>query len=429
MATTRRQFIKRTAAATAAGLLLPGITFARRGEGATGSRRILVVVQLVGGNDGLNTVIPYKDARYYALRPTLGFKEEELRDADGKPTVINGEFGLHPALKELKQMYDERKLAIVLGVGYPNGDLSHAASTEIWQTAEVGAARRFGWLGRYADHLLQGKPDFAAVAVGTSTIAKTFIGERRAVPLVTRLGESGFALNFIPERNNFTTTFRALHGREFPQGSLYNAITQAARGAERGAESVQEALTRYQSSVVYAATNPLAQALKTVAVLATGLPDSYLFHVSYPAFFDTHSQQIGTQADRYRDKFAGFHALEMRRLSEAIKLFFDDLTEQGLADNVMLMTYSEFGRRPNENASLGTDHGTSSNLFVIGDHVRGGDLYGAQPSLSTMQLDLDGNQRFTTDFRSVYATVMDNWLAEIESERILGARFPHLGFL
>ena len=428
MATTRRQFIKRGAGAVSAGLLMPHVLFARRGTEAGDGRRILVVIQLTGGNDGLNTVIPYTDARYYALRPTLGFKAEELKDADGRSTLLNGEFGLHPALKEFKQFYDAGKLAIVLGVGYPDADLSHAISTDVWQTAEISGARRFGWLGRYADHALLGKSDFAGLAIGSSYMPRAFLGEKRAVPLINRLGESSFAVNFTPEYANFTTTLRALYSREAPAGSFKDAILQATRGADRGGENLQAALARYQSNVVYPAGNPLAQALRSVAVLAAGLPDSYLFHVSYPCFFDTHSRQVGTDADGYRNKSLGYHALDLGRLSEAVKVFYDDMTGQGLADNLLLMTYSEFGRRPNENASLGTDHGTASNLFVLGDRVNG-DFYGRQPSLATTELDGEGNPRFTTDFRSVYATVIDNWLAEIDSAQVLGARYPHLDFI
>lgn len=429
MATTRRQFIKRSAGALSAGLLMPQILFARRKIMTGSDRRILVVLQLNGGNDGLNTVIPYKDGRYAALRPTLGFKEEELKDAQGKSTILNGEFGLHPSLPELKQLYDEGRLAAVLGVGYPDPDGSHAISMERWQTGNADAGKKSGWLGRYADSVLLGKDELAGVNIGSSFAQTVFRGERRSVPLINRLGEGAFTVFSPSERGNFTDTIRAIHRREFAQGSFMGAITQALRSAEKGSESLQSAVAQYRSSVVYTATNPVAMALKTVAVLAAGLPDSYIFHVAYTGFFDTHARQIGSSADNYRNKLLGVHATEMARLSEAIKLFYDDMKEHGLNENCLLMTYSEFGRRPYENASMGTDHGTASNLFVVGDAVKGGDLYGLQPSLAAGDFDAEGNLRFTTDFRSVYATVLDRWLAEIESERILGARFPHLGFL
>jgi uncharacterized protein (DUF1501 family) len=429
MATTRRQFIKRGAGALSAGLLMPQILFARRKAAADGNRRILVVVQLNGGNDGLNTVIPYTEARYAALRPMIGFKEHELKDGQGKSTILNSEFALHPSLGELKQFYDERKLAVILGVGYPDPDYSHAISMQRWQVGSADSKKKSGWLGRYADSVLLGKDELAGVVVGSSFAQTVFRGERRSAPLINKLGEGAFTIFSPSERGIFTETIRAINKREFAQGSFLEAITQALRSADKGSESVQGAVARYRSSVAYPETNPAAIALKTVAVLAAGLPDSYIFHVAFPGFFDTHARQIGTSADNYSNRLLGVHATEMRRLSEAIKLFYDDMKEHQLNENCLLMTYSEFGRRPYENASMGTDHGTASNLFVVGDAVKGGDLYGMQPSLAASDLSAEGDMRFTTDFRSVYATVLDRWLAEIESARILGANFPHMGFL
>ena len=428
MATTRRHFIKQSAGALSVGLMMPRILFARRGESQTGERHILVVVQLTGGNDGLNTVIPYKDSRYYTLRPNLGFKEAELKDDEGKSTIINSEFGLHPAMKEFKKLYDDGKAAIINGVGYGSATLSHGIATDVWHTANTSGSARLGWLGRYADQTLQGKPDFSAVSVGSSYMPKVFAAEKVAVPLVSRLGETSFVVNWGSERQNFSNTFKAIYKHEAPPGSFQGAITLAAREADTGGEGLQAAVQQYRSRVVYPETNPLAAAMKTVAVLAAGLPESYIFHVAYPCFFDTHAKQIGTDADGYRNKLAGIHALEMSRLSEATKLFHDDMNEQGLGDNYLLMTYSEFGRRPNENASSGTDHGTASNLFVVGNKVKGNDLYGLQPSLNVTDLDADGNVRFTTDFRSIYATVLDKWLGS-DSRSILGGSFENIGFL
>jgi uncharacterized protein (DUF1501 family) len=429
MATTRRQFIKQSAAAFSAGLLMPRILFARGRRAAFSGRRILVVVQLSGGNDGLNTVIPYKDPRYLALRPALGFREEELKDDQGGSMIIGGEFGLHPRLKDLKRLYDDRRLAIVMGAGYPNPDLSHSTSTDIWQTAMVGTTGRLGWLGRYTDLAFDGKPEFSAVAVGSSNLPRILSAQKRAVPLVNKLGDSAFVFSFTPEFDNFSNTLRTLYQREFPEGSFKAAISEAGRTAEKGTQSLQDALAKYTSTVVYPDNNPVAAALKTVAVLASGIPDSYLFHVAYPSAFDTHSQQIDTDEAGVADRLAGIHADEMLRLSEAIKSFNDDMIEQGLGGDFVLMTYSEFGRRPGENASLGTDHGSASNLFVVGSAVRGGQLYGAQPSLNESDLDTDGNMRFTTDFRSVYATILDNWLGDVDSERVLGEPFAPVGFL
>lgn len=428
MATTRRQFIKRSATALSVGLMMPQVIFARRGAQADDSRRILVVIQLSGGNDGLNTFIPYTDSRYQALRPLVGFKENELIDNEGKSTILNGEFALHPALKEIKALFDSGKLAIVNGVGYGSANLSHSVATDVWHKATPEPGVRYGWLGRYADLTLQGKPEFSAVTVGSIFTPKVFSAQKITVPLIQGLGATAFAFHLPAESQQFSATFTSLYQREFSQGSFRDAVTQAARRAASSGGRVQEAVEQYRSSVTYPATN-LAAALQTVAVLAAGVPESYIFHVSYPCFFDTHARQIGTEADGYRNRLIGTHASDLRQLSEAVKAFTDDMNEQGLGDNCLLMTYSEFGRRPNDNASSGTDHGTASNLFVVGNKVKGGEIYGLQPSLKTTDLDTDGNLRFTTDFRSVYATVIENWLGEIEAPQVLGGQFPLLGFL
>jgi len=166
-----------------------------------------------------------------------------------------------------------------------------------------------------------------------------------------------------------------------------------------------------------------------VAILATVFPESVLFHITYFGQFDTHARQIGAEQDQYRNRLTGAHAVEMQRLAEAIKSFNDDLSEQGLADQTVLVTYSEFGRRPNENASSGTDHGTASSLFVVGNAVKGGDLYGLPASLDPADYDAAGNVKFTTDFRSVYATLLDGWMPNGDSRRTLGGDFATLGFL
>lgn len=428
MKTTRREFIKRSATAISITMLAPRFVVAGPPPSA-GARRILVVVQLNGGNDGFNTVIPYTDARYHALRPMLGFKDEELRDTAGNSTVINDQFAFHPALKELKELYGQGRLAVVLGVGYPGADLSHGISTNIWQTANLNQGAGLGWLGRYADAALAGIAPLPAATIGLNYLPRIVFSQKVTIPLVARLGESAFRTGSAFDRNVVIDTFRDLNRRGFPAGSALAKVAEVGVDAERNSGLLEQAVAAYHSSVVYKDTNPLAQALKSVAILATVFPESILFHVAYPSLFDTHARQIGSNEDQYRNRLVGVHATEMQRLSEAVKAFYDDISEHGLADNLVLMTYSEFGRRPNENASSGTDHGTASSMFVVGNPVKGGDLYGLQPSLNAVDYDAVGNVRFTTDFRSVYATLLDKWLPGGDSPRVLGGSFAPLGFL
>lgn len=425
MRATRREFIKQSSTAFSIAMLMPSLAVSRPQESG---RRILVLVQLGGGNDGLNTVIPYKDPRYHSLRPAIGFNEEEFKDAEGNSTIINSEFAFHPALSELKGLFQQGRLAVVQGVGYPTPDLSHGISNAIWQTADVSRQARLGWLGKYADSALAGKSPLSSVAIGFNSLPLVLLASEVNPVLIRRLGESPFRVINAPETDNVVSAFRDNINREFPAGSFLEKLARVGANAERSSGRIQEALDAYHSSVIYKDTNPAAQALKTVAVLASVFPEATVFHVSYLGFFDTHARQIGTLEDP-GNKFLGTHATDLKRLSEAIKAFYDDMVEQGLADDVMLVTYSEFGRRPNENASFGTDHGTASNLFVVGNKVKGGDFYGLQPSLNATDFDTAGNMRFTTDFRSVYATLLDRWLEGGDSEEVLGARFPHLGFL
>lgn len=430
MKTTRRDFIKQSAGAISISFLLPtALQAARRTPFESSGRRILVLVQMRGGNDGLNTFIPYRDSNYHQLRPNLRFTESDLKDDAGNTTIVNNEFGFHPALKELKDLYVQGKLAVVLGVGYPNTDLSHEVSTSIWQTANLDKGKGLGLIGRYADLVFNEQANLPVIAIGSLSPPQIISSDRRNIPMISRLGDTAFETRFGLWRENVINAFRNINARSLPSGSFIEQVARVGASAEGNSGLIESVIGDYQSSVVYAEDNPAAQALKSVAILATSFPESNIFHVGYPSFFDTHAEQIGTKQDGFLNKRVGVHATDLTRISQAIKSFYDDMAEHGLAENVVIATYSEFGRRPNENASHGTDHGSSSVLFVAGDRVKGGDIYGLQPALSPTSLDRTGNMQVTTDFRSVYSTLIDNWLGGVDSQELLGGRFPHLGFL
>lgn len=415
---TRRQFIKRSAGMVTMSLVMPKMLMGgvrSQALAADPNRKILLVIQFLGGNDGLNTVIPYTDARYHSLRPTLSFRESALKDAQGRSMIISNEFGLHPSLSKVKDLYDQNKVAIVLGVGYPKPSGSHFTSSDIWHTANLDA-RGQGWLGKYADMALFGHGDLPLVS-GTFISAKS-ISANKVVPVnLTSFSVPNYAFQTDPQftagRAGQIALLNANNSRSFPEGSFLNTIGKVGVSALRDADQIKLAVDNYRSPVVYP-QNPFAANLQLLVKIIAEVPEVSLVYVTF-FDFDHHAEQ----ADQHRNVLTLF--------SEGVRAFYDDLAAHGLADNVVMLQWSEFGRRPNENGSRGTDHGAASSLFVIGNAVRGG-LYGQQPSLAVTDLDEVGNMKFTVDFRSVYATVLDKWLGG-DSQAVLGSRFENLGFL
>lgn len=429
MPTTRRQFIKRSAAMVSVGVVMPKLWIREaRGHtiGANTNRRILVIIQLAGGNDGLNTVVPYTDSRYYSRRPSLSFKDSELKDKDGRSTIISNEFGFHPALTEIRDLYLSGRVAVMLGVGYPNPNLSHFLSMDIWHTANLTGLGTEGWLGRYADLALVGTAGLPASSVG-GVLPKSLYSNKVVIPSILDFALYDFItdFNYPGDSSNQLNTFQRTAGRSLSTDSINAAINSVGLQAVKGALQVKSAVANYSSSVTYAPDNPLAQGMKMLAQIITTIPEASLLYVSLGGF-DHHSDQISHPNNR-ADKLTGQHAGLLRWFSSAVNTFYDDMAQHGLADNVLMMQWSEFGRRPNENDSFGTDHGTAAPLFVIGNSVRGG-LYGQQPSLAATDLDGAGNMKFTVDFRSVYATVLDRWLG-VDSKTVLGASFENIGFI
>jgi uncharacterized protein (DUF1501 family) len=315
---------------------------------------------------------------------------------------------------------------VTLGVGYPNPNLSHFLSMDIWHTANLTGLGSEGWLGKYADVALVGKVGLPASSVG-GVLPKTLYSNKVVIPSILNFALYDFTtdFNYPGDSNNQLNTFQRTAGRNLPTDTYNGAINSIGLEAVKGALQVKSSVANYSSSVTYAPDNPLAQGMKMLAQIITTIPGASLLYVSLGGF-DHHSDQISHPNNR-SDKFSGQHAGLLRWFSDAVKTFYDDMTQHGLADNVLMMQWSEFGRRPNENDSFGTDHGTAAPLFVIGNPVRGG-LYGQQPSLAATNLDVAGNMRFTVDFRSVYATVLDKWLG-IDSKTVLGASFENVGFL
>jgi uncharacterized protein (DUF1501 family) len=412
------------------GMVLPRIWLsdARADQSAFIPKRKLVVIQLVGGNDGFNTVVPYTDSRYYSLRPALGLREADLKTSDGSSTIISSQYGLHPAMGEIKQLYDQGHVAIVRGVGYPNPSLSHFLSMDVWHTADSNGLGSRGWLGRFADLALIGQPSLTAASIGSLDLPRSLNADKFVVPNIINFSLYNFIADpgYPGDYNNQINAFNVGASRSMSTGTLIKAINDTAFESVRGAQQVQKSVSGYKSTTAYPPNNPLAAGLQMVAQLMTTVPEASLLYVQMGGF-DNHSDQIGNKRDNRSNKLVGDHALLLKWFSEAVKLFHADLTEHGLADDVIIMQWSEFGRRPEENASFGTDHGTAAPIFVIGNVVQGG-LYGVQPSLASTTLDSAGNVKFTVDFREVYATLLDRWLGA-DSKAVLGNQYPNVGFL
>lgn len=415
MPLTRREFIKKSAATITVGALLP--RFGIRGLAQTNpNRHIFVVLQCNGGNDGLNTVIPFTNPRYQALRPTLAFKEGDLKDSQQRSTIISNDFALHPSLGGIKELYDAGRVAVVLGVGYPDPNQSHFTSMDIWHTGNLDEGRGKGWLGKYAD-IAFGNANGLTALSSTFSLPKSLTANQAVIPSIPFQRFSTYDIEvdpaFAAERESRVNLLMANQSRNFPQSEALSAVARNGFGAIEKVSKIKTARESYSSQVVYPEDNQFAQGLKVLAQVATTASESVLLYASI-GDFDHHAQQ------------ANAHAGVLGQFSEGVKLFYEDIAAHGLADNLVMMQWSEFGRRPFENGSRGTDHGAASMMFLIGNPVRGG-IYGEHPSLEEADIDDEGNLKHTVDFRAVYATVLDRWLT-VDSRQILGEQFENIGF-
>ena len=378
---------------------------------------ILVVLQLAGGNDGLNTLVPHADDAYYRSRPRLAVSRQSV-------LKLNDSTGLAPQLPFLKSAYDDGKLAIVQGVGYPNPNRSHFRSTEIWECAtDSDKVSKTGWLGRYFDNACGGTPDpTVGVAVSREQPQAFFAARNSGISLSSPQAyrwahdNDPAALSLFADLNGPDTGMMSGASIGTPGakaqpagGSTLDFLERTALDARVSSDKITK-IAGTGKGGDYPAT-PLGQGLSLVSRMIAGGLTARVYYVSHGGF-DTHNNQSGT------------HQRLLSELDAALKAFFSDLKGTGQAGRVCLMTFSEFGRRVAENASGGTDHGTAAPLFVMGAGVNPG-LYGKAPSLT----DLDkGDLRFTTDFRSVYATVLARWL-KTPADKVLDGSFPDAGFM
>jgi uncharacterized protein (DUF1501 family) len=401
--TTRRQFLTQVAGSGAVlsiGAALPGFwPQALAGEADSREESILIVIQLSGGNDGLNTVVPYRDEQYYKARPTLAVPA-------GDVLKIDDELGFHPAAASLAHLLQDNQLAIVQGVGYPEPNRSHFESMDIWHTCQrKSEPRKTGWLGRYLDRSqADGQADVPAIHLGEEKQPLALAAEDVRVPSIGSLERFRLQGNQAELVREVNALPRRQAAGDHDLLSFVETSTTAALSASR---RIEQARQGYRSSVSYP-EDRFAQHLRTVAQLIEAGLRTRVYYLTLDGF-DTHSQQ------------AAAHEGLLRRWSSALQAFLADLEEHGHAQRTLVLTFSEFGRRVQENASAGTDHGAAAPVFVAGKRVQAG-LHGKQPSLTDL---VDGDLQHHTDFRQVYATLLGNWLG-VDSRDILGKTYPPL---
>lgn len=360
---------------------------------AEANGKILVILELSGGNDGLNTVVPYGDDAYYRHRPEIGLPKSQLR-------ILDDHFGLNPGMSGFEELFKDGKMAIVHGCGYENPSYSHFTSMSYWHTAAPNSGEEYGWVGRLADNLdSTGSSNFLVNVAARQSLA---VRSQQHVPVVfdepSRFTREAFsqekeALSHIADVGDIDNPSRRF-------------LLDIARSADDASELVREAWSNYSSPVDYGVNS--LDLPKVVSLIESGMPTK-LYYVSYRNnAFDTHVFQNNV------------HRRLLTYTSDAVSAFVRDLDRIGRADDVALMIFSEFGRRVPENVTLGTDHGAANVMFVVGNGVKGGH-YGEVPSLT--KLAEGDNLAYTTDFRRVYQTLISGWLEHGGSQDILRGEF------
>jgi len=389
MMSTRREFLATlgSSAVISLGAAAPPafLLQAMAAAPSTSQETVLVVIQLSGGNDGLNTVVPYTDDAYRHSRPTLSVPV-------GQVLKINDALGFHPSLRGMADLVEAGQLATVQGVGYPNPNRSHFESMDIWHTCQrKGNPRTTGWLGRYLDaSQARSTGDAPALHLGGEKQPLALAADQVRSPTIRSLDR--FRLDDGGDPQWLTTVEDLVQGSRQGEDDLLSFIQTSTAAALKAGRRVELARQEYQTPVDYPRTR-LAENLRTAAQLIDAGLTTRVYYVEL-AGFDTHSRQ------------AGAHTALLKDWSDSMAAFVQDVSHHGHANRVLVMAFSEFGRRVKENASAGTDHGAAAPVFLAGGKVNAG-VHGDHPSLTDLQ---DGDLKHHTDFRQVYAAVLENWL-------------------
>lgn len=417
MSLNRRDFLGlgSTLLATSAAVpaFLKQTAWAAAGQEPT-SDRVLVVLQLTGGNDGLNTVVPFTDKTYRRLRPQLQLADAELHKLDDR-------IGLHPSLKGLKKLIDQDQAAIIQSVGYPNPNRSHFESMAIWHTApgdrnlsyRESTYARGGWLARTIDQqstTAQQTESAQALNIGAGEMPRALLGSRVQVPSIQSLAQLKQSAGLFDQKTQQAQIAAWKNGAGSTSNPLLQAALQSSLAVHTTAEQIKK-ISPDQSTTVKYPENPLAERLRMVAQLIRAGFSTPVYYTEHTGF-DTHSEQLN------------IHRNALSELGRSLNAFITDVNKHVPNRPVLVLVFSEFGRRVEENASAGTDHGTAGPVILAGSNLKPG-VHGPYPDLENL---VDGDPLFGVDFRSIYATVLENWL-NIPSQPVLGQQFSQLDVL
>ena len=397
---SRRRILRTGVSALAVAAAGEGLTFGltsslarAAAETEKSNDRILVVLELSGANDGLNTLVPYADDAYYKLRPRLGIPAKKL-------IKIDDHYGFSGGMKGFEQLFKDGHLAILHSCGYAQPSFSHFTSMAYWHTAAPNSGQALGWVGKLADTIRPGGA--ANYIVNIDDTQSLAVNSKMHTPVVFNDPERFMRKGDAQERPLFDEVDAADHA-ENPAQQFLGEVAKSARDASG---QVREAWSKYRSPVDYGIV-PLGLN-KIASLIAANMP-TRLYYTSYPHnAFDTHVHQ------------GDVHARQLTYVADAVAGFMRDMERIGRADDVSMLIFSEFGRRAAENTSLGTDHGTANLMFIVGKTIRGGH-YGTPSSLTALMPD--GNLQYTTDFRRVYATMIEGWLKHPDSAAVLREKF------
>ncbi len=368
---------------------------------------VLVVLQLSGGNDALNTIVPYADPRYAENRPTIRVAEEQV-------LPINDYIGFNPTMAPLQRLFEEGRLAVIQGVGYPNPNRSHFRSMDIWHTCEPDKVGTEGWLGRTLREI---DPNSSNVLTGVNFgrgLPRALAAPQVPVASVGNLESYGVLTGIEEEeRSDALDIFSRMYSPAVGRGAVVDYLSQTGTDALKGADILSTAPEKYSSSVEYGGDS-VAQYLRNIAQVHLAELGTRVLYTTAPYnSFDTHAGQMTTHGKLWTD------------VSNAVSDFYEDLKHHQASDNVVLLLFTEFGRRVHDNGS-GTDHGSGGIAFVVGDAIKGG-LYGEYPSLEPDKL-LEGDLQYNNDFRGVYSTLLDKWMG-LDPQPIVGGAFEQMDFL
>ncbi|MEZ5026242.1 MAG: DUF1501 domain-containing protein [Chitinophagales bacterium] len=395
----RRTFIQTTGLASAA-MMMPKFLKAHQQNTTANSGKILVVIQLTGGNDGLNTVVPFENDLYYNARPTIAIQKNTTLKLDSQ-------LGLHPSLQGIKKLYDDGNVCLINNVGYPEPDRSHFRSMDIWQTAsKSNEYKSTGWLGRYLDEQCNDCKQPTQLIEIDDTLSLAMKGENKkglAVKDVKRLYSTTTSPFIHTLSNQHQLGDHSHENAEYLYKTLVDTVASA--------EYIYKTSKIYQSAASYP-NHEFGKSMKTISELIVSGVDTKVYYVSLGTF-DTHYNQLVRQESL------------LKQLAETVEVFMNDMKKNGKADDVLLMTFSEFGRRVEENASKGTDHGTANQIFIFGNQLKKNGVYNEAPNLSNLD---EGDLKFSVDFKNIYATLLNKWM-NTDEQSILGAKYQTLDFI